>query len=257
MRHAILDAAIELLSLGYAPIPIRTGSKAPAVKWKRYQHCLPTAFQVERWFDDLTRNLAISIRGLAVLDCDAADRADFVQSRCGRTPVRCRTPRGLHLYYRKPPGSVSGNRVRIHGLSVDLRTDGGLVLVPPSRTPLGEYRWIGLGLFPIDELPEANLDWLQPPIRIGQLAVTTTDNQRIRRARRYLASVEGATAGYGGHNVTMRAASLLVQKFSLDIDEAFPLLAEWNETCEPPWSEKELLHKLQDAKRLRSNQGAC
>ena len=36
------------------------------------------------------------------------------------------------------------------------------------------------------------------------------------------------------------------------IEQALPLFRLWNQTCEPPWSEKELLHKLQDAFRLRS-----
>jgi hypothetical protein len=39
----------------------------------------------------------------------------------------------------------------------------------------------------------------------------------------------------------------LVQGFSLDPSEALILLSEWNRTCEPPWSEKELLHKVESA----------
>ena len=67
------------------------------------------------------------------------------------------------------------------------------------------------------------------------------------RARRYLARVAPAVAGGGGHHATFRAACTLVQGFALPPDEALPLLQEWNQRCEPPWSEPELRHKLDDA----------
>ena len=34
-------------------------------------------------------------------------------------------------------------------------------------------------------------------------------------------------------------------------EEAWPLLLEWNQQCEPPWSERELAHKLSDALKKR------
>ena len=73
----------------------------------------------------------------------------------------------------------------------------------------------------------------------------------VARARAYLVHIDGAISGQHGHNHTMRVAGILIQKFGLTIDEALPLILEWNQRCEPPWSEKELLHKLQDAYRLR------
>jgi hypothetical protein len=81
------------------------------------------------------------------------------------------------------------------------------------------------------------------------------EDQLLRRARAYLATIEGAISGQRGHDRTFRAACVLVQKFGLTVAQALPLLLEWNETCEPPWSEKELLHKLQDAERLRGRPG--
>src|SRR5437763_726333 len=68
----------------------------------------------------------------------------------------------------------------------------------------------------------------------------------VRRARAYIAHVEGAISGQRGHDRTMRMAGILIQKFGLSIEQAWPLILEWNRQCEPPWSERELLHKLQD-----------
>lgn len=72
---------------------------------------------------------------------------------------------------------------------------------------------------------------------------------KIERARRYLATVKPAISGAGGHDTTFRAACALVKGFGLTVDEAFALLAEYNLRCEPPWSERELMHKLEDAAR--------
>jgi putative DNA primase/helicase len=41
----------------------------------------------------------------------------------------------------------------------------------------------------------------------------------------------------------------LIQGFDLSIDEARPLLCQWNHNCDPPWSLAELEHKLRDAER--------
>jgi putative DNA primase/helicase len=68
----------------------------------------------------------------------------------------------------------------------------------------------------------------------------------IKRARNYLMKVPPAVSGDGGHNQTFKAACILV-RFGLTQAEALEVLKEWNETCQPPWTEKELLHKLEDA----------
>lgn len=69
----------------------------------------------------------------------------------------------------------------------------------------------------------------------------------VDRARAYLARVPGAISGQGGHAVTFRAARVLVQGFALDPATALELLREWNSTCDPPWSERELVHKIRSA----------
>ena len=69
----------------------------------------------------------------------------------------------------------------------------------------------------------------------------------------YLAKLPAAISGSGGHNATMRAACECV-RFELSDDEAMQALAEFNQRCEPPWSERELAHKLADARKLTGRQ---
>lgn len=39
----------------------------------------------------------------------------------------------------------------------------------------------------------------------------------------------------------------MFQMFQLSIDQVLPLILEYNARCQPPFSEKEILHKLEDA----------
>jgi len=77
----------------------------------------------------------------------------------------------------------------------------------------------------------------------------------LNLARKYLVKVPAAISGQGGHNATYHAACTLVQGFALSVDQAKPLLLEWNTACQPPWSEGELDHKLQDAARADGPRG--
>ena len=71
----------------------------------------------------------------------------------------------------------------------------------------------------------------------------------LDQARRYLDKIPPAVSGAGGHNQTFRVACVLVQGFGLSLDEARPLMLEYSARCQPPWSEKDIDHKLRDAER--------
>ena len=78
----------------------------------------------------------------------------------------------------------------------------------------------------------------------------------IERARRYMATIEPAVSGSRGHDATYRAACKLIQGFGLSIEDALPLMQEWNQGCEPPWSDRDLMHKLEDAVKADGEAGA-
>ena len=244
--------AMTAAEVGYRCIPCKPGTKIPAVKWKRYQTVSPTPDEYRDWFDGTRMNIAVLTDSVVVFDCDSTAVVELVLDQCGKTPTICRTPRGSrHLWYRRPHGLVVGNRVRVRGQPIDVRAEGGLALIPHSTTAHGAYTWIG-ELLPAAELPVAMIDWTRErPRQLRPIVLLDDSDVMLRRARAYIANIEGAISGHHGHDRTMRVAGVLVQKFCLSIERAMPLFLEWNEQCEPPWSEKELLHKLQDAHRLR------
>lgn len=75
-------------------------------------------------------------------------------------------------------------------------------------------------------------------------------DERVERARRYLERYPPAISGSGGHVRTLLAAEHLVRGFQLDDVTAFELLAtEYSPRCQPPWSKRELEHKVSEARK--------
>ena len=76
------------------------------------------------------------------------------------------------------------------------------------------------------------------------------------RASRYIARMDAAVSGSGGHDATFAVACALVHGFSLGESEAMALMHEFNQRCAPPWSERELAYKLRSAANSTSPRGA-
>ena len=75
--------------------------------------------------------------------------------------------------------------------------------------------------------------------------ITAAKVGQIRQRALALLHTLRAVQGKGGDKVTWTAASYLVKDFALSVEQALPLMREWNAThCQPPWSEAELLRKL-------------
>ena len=73
-------------------------------------------------------------------------------------------------------------------------------------------------------------------------------DDRLERASRYIAKMDPAIAGQGGHAATWAVARKLAQDFGLSESDVFRLLwNEYNPRCQPQWSEKELRHKAREA----------
>jgi hypothetical protein len=101
---------------------------------------------------------------------------------------------------------------------------------------------------------EAQLPAPPPPVKFTPISGIDATSV-VGRARAYIAKIPGAISGQNGHDATFHVACVLVGGFALSVDEALPLLSEWNATCEPPWSDRELLHKLQGAVQRTDERG--
>jgi hypothetical protein len=71
---------------------------------------------------------------------------------------------------------------------------------------------------------------------------------REKRARAWVAKADPAQAGSRGHQALWHVARKLVCDFELPRDTALRILeVDYNPRCEPPWSDKELAHKVDQA----------
>jgi replicative DNA helicase len=72
----------------------------------------------------------------------------------------------------------------------------------------------------------------------------------IRRATAYIARMPEAISGSAGHQALWNVAIVLTRGFSLSEQDAIDLVnREYNPRCSPPWSEKEVRHKIESAAR--------
>ncbi len=91
------------------------------------------------------------------------------------------------------------------------------------------------------------------PRPLGWVARTTASVEIsvIERAKKYLATMPVAVSGENGHNKTFAAARAMVWGFDLGVDIGLDLLkSDYNPRCVPKWSDKDLVHKCDDADRI-------
>jgi hypothetical protein len=245
-------------ALGYRLVPCAPGTKVPLVKWKRFQEERPTPDLYERWFRGTRNNIALLTAGMVLFDCDDPALAGRVVAECGDTPHKIRTPRGgIHLGYRRREGDEVRNRVRIlrserepEGVPIDIRTDGGLELLPHSRTAEGAYSWLGEGLIPIAALPVATIDWTRDRSRararrtleeFGHFACATGS---IRFPERYCLRIR-SVQGQNGSRGLVRMVCVMRDAGRTPEQALRYALSVWNPACaDPPWSEGEIRHAI-------------
>lgn len=223
---------------GFSVIPIGE-SKKPTIQWMEYQDRKPTFEEIMSW---PIHNLALvtgQVSGIVVVDCDSIDDAKWFWQNVSETPTAVRSRKGMHYYFRAPDQKIA-NGARING-RYDVRGDGGYVLLPPSKHSEGEYSW-RKPLVSVEDLPVFLPEW-RP---VASSGAEQKQIGEIRDAVRYIEKIK-AVSGQRGHDDTYRAACKLAQS-GLSETEAFCALLEWNKTnAEPPWSERELLHKIRSA----------
>jgi hypothetical protein len=251
----ILQAAREYAALGLPIIPLN--GKVPAVRdWQRF---VADAVNVTLWFSP-ARGANIGLRtgesGYVVIDTDTEEAEAWVRAHCTATPMTARSGAGsLHRYYANPARKEVRNRQGLKGIrGLDVRGHGGYIVLPPSVHPdTGRaYEWL-TELRPPVELPRFSPTWVYQRTRrkVHAEALSPSPDFLELRATRWLQTVareSPAVSGQGGHNATFRAACKLVHYFQVGRDAAIRLmLAVYNPCCRPPWSEKEIEHKVDSA----------
>jgi hypothetical protein len=212
-------------SLGLKLLPLL--GKKPLCPWKEGVPLEKTIELVERYRGNI--GFITGRSRIVVVDADDDEAIDFLKS-LPETPMKAKTSRGIHAYYRAPTELVP----LMHGFR-------GLALDILSQNSYAARReWLGEVLSPND-LPEFPNDLFpkeEPKV--------TTPVQGIERVRNYIRKIT-AVSGQGGHNATYRAACKMADA-GLTEEQVLAELIVWNETnAFPKWDWKALQHKARDA----------
>src|SRR5215207_6148641 len=149
---------------GWSVVPAAVTDKRALVTWRQWQLAAAGLEQLAHWGRRWPRaNWAVitgRLSGIVVVDVDPRHRGDHalaeLEQRHGDLPWTAvvETPSGgWHVYLRHPGGRIPNSASRI-GLGIDIRGDGGLALLPPSRRPDGAYRWAVGGPATVPPMPE-------------------------------------------------------------------------------------------------------
>ena len=162
-------AAKRIAESGWPVFPCRPRSKTPATPNGLKDATIDGGLVGGWWEQWPDANPAVRTgcpSGLVVLDVDGdAGRASLrsLEARHGALPetMVVSTPRGgMHFYFRHPGGDVRNSAGKL-GTGLDIRGDGGYVLVPPAVGASGRrYRVEHRG-------PVAPLGWLAAAVHEG------------------------------------------------------------------------------------------
>jgi putative DNA primase/helicase len=138
-----------------------------------------------------------------------------------------KTSRGAHLYFTWPEGAVIRNSAGKIAAGLDIRGDGGYVIVPPSVHPTGEpYRWLGEGEHvPICPAPSWLLATIIDPPR-------TVDS---------VPASSGEVIPKGSRNQTLASLAGTMRKRAMSREAIAAALQTLNKSlCDPPLEQTEV-----------------
>lgn len=214
------DYALKYLQQGFSVIPTR--GKKPLVEWQRYSKERPSEQQVIDWWtqwpDADIAGPSGAVSNTVVVDIDGGEVPSLPIT------VASRTSPGHFQYFFKHPGFAVQNSAKIVASNIDIRGDGGFVVLPPSRhfnKETGDqdftYRWVNSPeTTELAELPSWILD-------------------KIKEKKDVETLVQGSTQGSRNNDAASLIGSLLVRYPQSDWESiCWPLVEAWNGRNSPP-----------------------
>jgi transposase len=273
------EAVKNYQDLGFAILPAIYGEKRPAIEWKKYQQKAPTKKEIKEFFkSDKQQNIAILCgvpsANLVVLDFDDISIYPkfFDTQALQQETLVARTGSGkFHVYLRS---DKSVNSFKIPQLKLEVRSDGNIVIAPPSKHPSGGfYEFVNQDVEKVMVVADLVSAIWSKAEKLGVKTPTDllTEDLHERGEQPYegpdppciVALSKGVGEGIR-NEAGMRLLSYWL-KFKRDIDSAKVLrrLKKWNRLNKPPLPKAELKTLMESAQKLdrsygcRVNQAWC
>lgn len=242
---SLSEISLEYYNRGYCVLPVAPYTKRPLLRsWEKYSKVRPEPGDLVRWFDNLTSAgigmVTGKISGLIVVDIDTVSGIGPEEiTRDYPTEMIARSASGgYHLYYKYPESGIPvPNRVSFLP-GVDLRGDGGFVVMPPTQFERGSYSWISLGApgrYPEGLIPDPGY------------------NNRSEGEKWVTEALKGSEEGLR-NDTTARLAGYFFNK-SMPLDIVMSIMREWNEKNDPPLGIRELETTIQSVYKKHQRSG--
>lgn len=246
MTNIMLEVALKYLALGWSVIPIQPKSKSPLLDWKKYQTVRATEAEVREWFKKYpTMNIGIvtgKISGIVVVDVDSPKGGRITLP--GITTTATTGSGGKHYIYTCPDEEIPNSASKV-AKYVDIRGEGGMIVVAPSVHPNGnEYVW---------ELSP----WDTPPAQLPKELLTLLHTPKTNKRTDWGSFLKKDAPEGTRNDSAIKYAGKLVREYKENEWEtkAYQRLVKWNnERCKPPLDEDELSTVFNSACSMRREQ---
>lgn len=216
--------------------------KHPRVSWKAFQTVAPTREWVEsQWTKWPNANIGIACGALVVIDADSMESADNVRLNCTPTPIRVKTGKGMHFWFRHNPAMEVRNSTNRHA-KIDVRATGGYVVGPGSQHASGAFYVLdmaegaSMGLTDLPMIQASDMAFITG-YRDANIAKTGNLGIDISKIK---SIADGSPVGVGGRNDA--AASLAGQyiRAGHSLREIYNLMHGWNANNPEPLADSEV-----------------
>lgn len=241
LRRAALDLHD---AFGWFVLPVDPVTKRPRLAWKQiYGDRLPTREEIAGWphWDHAGVGLGVrtgAISGIVVLDVDSEEAHRFLKEHRHQAGPMVQSPRedgGFHVYF-KHPGYFVKSTVGLAGVEgLDVRAEGGIVVLPPSFNPRAgrAYEWI---ISPYEgEAPDLPA-WLADTFARERRFKGPVDGGKI---------MAGVPKGQRDDELNRLAGYMRHKNFPEDV--AIDIIEKAAERCIPPFGKAEARMKVKQA----------
>ena len=240
----LLQTALLYASMGWKVFPLVHGSKKPTGGSNGYIDATTDAEQIKQWWSDGDFNIGIATgkdSNLTVIDIDGKRGLKSYESIIKEFPKEgtrvVATPNGHHLYFQYNPAFHTGAGF-LEGL--DVRTDGGYVVAPPSVVNNEQYSVLrDYSVIPISVAPEVFL------------ARNRNDKVQVLEEDRptWVATLlrKGVSEGQRNQSATSLAGYFHSKGIPNDIIET--IMFSFAENCSPPFATQDLRRVIESVSR--------
>ncbi len=226
----------------------KKGKKIPFLKtWKQFQTELPTLEQIkswwEKWPDAMIGMVTGKLSGVVSIDVD--EDIGFIEIEklipdSIITPTYKTPSGGVQMLFKMPDFDLRLAVRNIRGC--DLRAEGGIAILPPSKNPSGKYEW----------LPELNINGNEiPPLPSTYIykIKSTNNKQNVTFSNGEVTEVTTSNISFeqGKRNDSLFSVAYGLAKSGMERNNVYYVIDNIAKNCSPPLDDREILTIIDSA----------